>query len=109
MGTDASELLRWVRMGACAELEQQMEGRLRAVQPEARESVRNLIHYLALRREDLRQVQPALAELGLSSLGRSESHVTATHVRERRKPRTSAGLDDERVSRRKSLCRQSDA
>jgi pyruvate kinase len=41
------------------------------------ESVRNLIHYLALRRHDIRQLQEELAALGLSSLGRTESHVLA--------------------------------
>lgn len=43
-----------------------------------RDSARNLIHYLALRRRDLRPLQMRLASLGLSSLGRAESHVLAT-------------------------------
>ncbi|NUP06574.1 MAG: hypothetical protein HOW73_11000 [Polyangiaceae bacterium] len=38
-------------------------------------SVRNFVHYLALRRSDVRPLQVDLARLGLSSLGRSESHV----------------------------------
>ena len=33
------------------------------------------MHYLALRRHDIRQLQAELAALGLSSLGRTESHV----------------------------------
>jgi pyruvate kinase len=33
------------------------------------------MHYLALRRHDIRQLQSQLAGLGLSSLGRTESHV----------------------------------
>jgi pyruvate kinase len=41
-------------------------------------SARNLLHYLALRRRDLRPLQLRLARLGLSSLGRAESHVLAT-------------------------------
>jgi pyruvate kinase len=41
-------------------------------------SAQNLIHYLALRRRDLRPLQHQLAALGLSSLGRAESHVLAT-------------------------------
>jgi pyruvate kinase len=41
----------------------------------AADSARNLVHYLALRQYDLRAVQSDLAELGLSSLGRAESHV----------------------------------
>jgi len=35
----------------------------------------NLIHYLGLRRRDIRPLQERLAALGLSSLGRAESHV----------------------------------
>jgi pyruvate kinase len=38
----------------------------------------NLVHYLALRRGDLRGLQERLAERGLSSLGRAESHVLAS-------------------------------
>lgn len=45
------------------------------VHPNYRESARNLLHYLALRRRDLRPLQLRLAKLGLSSLGRAESHV----------------------------------
>lgn len=41
-------------------------------------SVGNLAYYLALRRYDLRPLQGRLAELGLSSLGRGESHIMAT-------------------------------
>jgi pyruvate kinase len=40
-----------------------------------RESARNLLHYIAFRRFDLRRDQARLAQLALSSLGRSESHV----------------------------------
>ena len=52
-------------------------------QPEAiheahRRSARNLVHYLALRQHDLRPLQSQLALLGLSSLGRAESHVLST-------------------------------
>jgi pyruvate kinase len=38
-------------------------------------NARNLAHYLALRRRDLRALQSALMPWGLSSLGRSESRV----------------------------------
>jgi pyruvate kinase len=41
-------------------------------------SVANMRAYLALRRHDNRDLQAALARLGLSSLGRSEAHVLAT-------------------------------
>lgn len=65
-------------------LRQSMLGREKAlareldkVLPEYRLSARNLAHYLTLRSVDLREVQEQLARLGLSSLGRSESHVLA--------------------------------
>jgi pyruvate kinase len=51
---------------------------LAAVAPEHRPSAQNLVHYWAIRQFDLRQLQTDLAVLGLSSLGRSESHVQAT-------------------------------
>ncbi len=41
-------------------------------------SARNLAHYLALRRFDLRPLQEALASTGISSLGRCESRVLPT-------------------------------
>ena len=40
-------------------------------------SARNLVHYLAFRATDLRALQDKLAWLGVSSLGRAESHVMA--------------------------------
>lgn len=43
-----------------------------------RDSARNLLHHLALRRRDLRPLQQRLAELGLSSLGGAEAHVLAS-------------------------------
>jgi pyruvate kinase len=50
---------------------------LRKVVPTYQASARNLLHYLAMRRRDLRALQQPLAALGLSSLGRSESHALA--------------------------------
>lgn len=51
---------------------------LRQVHPCHRSSARNLLHYLELRRHDVRELQRALAVAGLSSLGRTESHVLAS-------------------------------
>jgi len=51
---------------------------LSAVSPEHRSSARNLVHYWAIRQFDLRELQTELTVFGLSSLGRSESHVQAT-------------------------------
>lgn len=46
-----------------------------AVQPEHRESARNLVHYVEIRQHDLRPLQVSLSAYGLSSLGRTESEV----------------------------------
>ncbi len=81
------------------------EASLAQLHPNYRESARNLLHYLALRRRDVRPLQGQLAMLGLSSLGRAESHVLATldavltalhHMVQRpwqRPPQEPAGLD----------------
>jgi pyruvate kinase len=45
------------------------------VHTDHRSSAANLLHYLALRRHDIRELQGRLASLGLSSLGRTEPHV----------------------------------
>ena len=52
--------------------------RASTVHPAYRKSAINLIHYLALRRQDIRTLQDELAALGLSSLGRTEAHVMST-------------------------------
>ena len=46
--------------------------------PQYRASAANLVHYMALRQYDLRDLQQQLAQLGLSSLGRAEAHVMAS-------------------------------
>jgi pyruvate kinase len=51
---------------------------LERIHPNYLHSARNLLHYLSLRRRDLRPLQLRLAALGLSSLGRAEAHVLAT-------------------------------
>lgn len=48
------------------------------VHPRHRRSAANLLHYVTLRRHDVRELQDALTPLGLSSLGRAEAHVLAT-------------------------------
>jgi len=45
--------------------------------PGHRPSAVNLAHYLALRRVDARKLQDQLSRMGLSSLGRAETHVLA--------------------------------
>jgi pyruvate kinase len=46
--------------------------------PEFLGSAANLADYLAFRRHDLTDLQPQLASLGLSSLGRAEAHIRPT-------------------------------
>jgi pyruvate kinase len=64
--------------GGAIELEDSLRNQIEQVAEPHRASARNLIHYLALRQEDHRSLQPDLAGLGLSSLGRLEGHVLAT-------------------------------
>jgi pyruvate kinase len=59
-------------------LEKELRPALRRVAPNRRPSARNLVHYIALRQHDLRDLQSQLAQRGLSSLGRSESCVMRT-------------------------------
>jgi pyruvate kinase len=56
-------------------LEERYRVQLDQLHPEQERSGLNLLHYLALRRQDVRHVQEQLSALGLSSLGRAESHV----------------------------------
>ena len=58
--------------------ESELHERISRVDPAYRKSASNLIHYLALRRHDIRALQDDLAALGLSSLGRTEAHVMST-------------------------------
>jgi pyruvate kinase len=58
--------------------EQEFAGELDATAPSMRESAYNLVHYLAVRRHDVRELQDELTRLGLSSLGRMEAHVMAS-------------------------------
>ena len=51
---------------------------LSEVHPKFFKSARNLIHYRALRKEDIRPIQKKLANLGLSRLDKPESHVMAS-------------------------------
>jgi pyruvate kinase len=63
---------------ALIEAEAAFEGKLSDTHPTYLKSARNLAHYIALRHRDIRPLQQELAELGLSSLGRTEAHVMAT-------------------------------
>lgn len=59
-------------------LEKKFAPAVKSVHPRFRKSAKNLLHYLALRQHDIRELQEQLAQLGLSSLGRAEGHVLAS-------------------------------
>jgi pyruvate kinase len=59
-------------------LELNFQRELGLEQPTYNRSARNLLHYVALRRHDVRDLQRKLAALGVSSLGRCEGHAMAS-------------------------------
>jgi len=71
------ELLEQLNLLRCEMLDLEASGHIEfdGVHVDHRASATNLLHYLALRRHDIRGLQAQLAALGLSSLGRTESHV----------------------------------
>jgi pyruvate kinase len=73
----ATRSVQGLRQAALA-AEQEFAAELDAVAPSMRESAYNLVHYLAVRRHDVRELQDELTRLGLSSLGRMEAHVMAS-------------------------------
>jgi len=58
-----------------ARYEQTMQDVFDDLHPQHRDSARNLLHYLAFRCHDVRDIQGKLSSLGLSSLGRSEAYI----------------------------------
>jgi len=60
------------------QLETRFAAELDGVHTEFHDSARNLVHYLALRHDDIRDLQEQLTSLGVSSLGRAEPHVMAS-------------------------------
>lgn len=61
----------------CLAMEESLKEEIDQVAPDYRPSARNLVHYLALRQHDVRELQRELSRLGLSSLGRLEGHTLA--------------------------------
>ena len=64
------------------ELERKMKDETKAldflfnkIHPQQQQAAKNLLHYLALRNEDIRELQDKLHISGLSSLASSESHI----------------------------------
>jgi pyruvate kinase len=75
--TDLNELIAELsRIRAeMVRIERLFEEKRLQVHDQHKDSARNFLHYLALRQRDIRLLQQKLAGCGLSSLGRSESHV----------------------------------
>jgi len=69
-----TKLVRELRSELCA-AEVRNEALIQAMPGPRQASARNLFHYLALRRRDIRATQAQLAAVGLSSLGRAESNT----------------------------------
>lgn len=67
----------WTLRQSMQTCEAHMTPLLHDVVPSYKASARNLAHYLALRHNDRRDLQAWLSRVGLSSLGRAESHVMA--------------------------------
>jgi len=72
-----AQILRGLREDALR-VENDFRAELDAVAPAYRDSAANLLHYLAIRKHDVRELQSNLHRLGLSSLGRMEAYVLAT-------------------------------
>jgi pyruvate kinase len=67
----------WSLREALVAMEHRLAPWLREAAPAQAASAVNLAHFLALRHIDLRRLQERLASVGVSSLGRAESHVMA--------------------------------
>jgi pyruvate kinase len=50
------------------------------IHPRYRKSASNMIHYLTLRHEDITQIQKKLGDLGITRLGKAESHVMGSII-----------------------------
>lgn len=83
MGTTRAHRLAWLDdqltaiLADAERLEETYQAQLDQLHPGQLRSGLNLLHYLALRRRDVRGLQEALADQGLSSLGRLEGNVMA--------------------------------
>ncbi|MEM1126451.1 MAG: pyruvate kinase [Bacteroidota bacterium] len=80
-GTPAASLIldHLVQVARLGEtLEHRFELERRRADATYQDSLVNLLHYIALRRHDLRPIQDQLGALGMSRLGRCEAHVRAS-------------------------------
>jgi pyruvate kinase len=73
------------------------------VAPDRRAGARNLVHYVALRQHDLRDLQLGLSQRGLSSLGRSESCVMGSVLEVSERAHESLALRGHKGAKRQLL------
>src|SRR5579872_4490951 len=81
-------------------LEKDMRRSISRAAPDYRESARNLVHYIALRQHDLRDLQSQLSRRGLSSLGRSESCVMESLLQVSRRAHESLALQGDAAAKK---------
>ncbi len=67
----------WTLRKSMLERQTKLEPLLASLKLAQQPSAINLAHYLAMRRFDLRRLQERLSEIGVSSLGRAETHALA--------------------------------
>jgi pyruvate kinase len=63
---------------SATELEDQYGDYITNIHPKYKKSASNMIHYLALRHRDITLMQKKLGDLGITRLGKAESHVMAS-------------------------------
>jgi pyruvate kinase len=86
--------------GKLRDLEKAMRASIARVRPDRRESAKNLVHYVAMRQDDLRDLQEQLSQRGLSSLGRSESCVMGSLLETSERAHESLALRGDRKAKR---------
>ncbi|MCK9200045.1 MAG: pyruvate kinase [Gallionella sp.] len=77
---------------AAVAMEHDYRAKVTCIAPLYQASANNLMHYLALRQSDIRELQQDLALLGLSRLGRAEAHALSSIDAVRDALRALAGL-----------------
>ncbi len=77
-----------------------MHPAINRVAPDRRASARNLVHYVTLRQQDVRELQTQLAQIGLSSLGRSASCVLESLLQVSARANESLALEGSEVAKR---------
>jgi pyruvate kinase len=86
--------------GSLLDLEKTMRPAIARAASDRRESAKNLVHYIALRQHDLRDLQLQLSQRGLSSLGRAESCILGSVIEVSERVHESLALRADRSPKR---------